>query len=98
MRALFQHKYPAQKEIENVHGVNARLLGKTSKLEGNSVWHSGDTEPSKAIGKSEDYYLDKTGGDVYIKENGEWVISSIVGGSTTGPLGGTSYSYFPSGW
>jgi len=72
IRGLFKHDFTVQKDFENLHNSTIRTLNKVSKVESNPVWHKGDIEPSNAIGKSGDFYLDRVTGNVYTKDNGIW--------------------------
>jgi hypothetical protein len=37
-----------------------------------STWHVGQGTPQDTFGNNGDLYLDKTTGDVYLKENNTW--------------------------
>jgi hypothetical protein len=74
IRTLFKYKTTEQKEFENLHGTNARILNQTNKLQNKVETFVGEGEPSKAIGKSGDVYIDKSTSPktIYNKVNGIW--------------------------
>jgi hypothetical protein len=45
-----------------------------------STWYSGDGIPSNSLGLDGDYYLDTSTSNVYLKENGVWIIQLSIKG------------------
>ena len=72
IRTIFKHKYPQQKETESLLGANIRLHKTTKKLTAQIETFTGNGEPSNAIGKENDIYIDKESQLIYSKENGSW--------------------------
>ena len=73
MRNLFQHNKAEDKEFGNIYSELSDISETTSRISNIGVWHKGEGEPEKALGKDKDFYLDTTTGDIYNKENGEWI-------------------------
>lgn len=73
MRNLFQHDKAEDKEFGNIYSELSDINETASKLSNLAQWHNGEGEPDKALGKNGDYYVDRANGDIYLKENGEWL-------------------------
>jgi hypothetical protein len=73
IRTLFKHRTTQQKEFENIHGTNVRLLTNTRKLEAKVEVITGSGVPSKALGKNKDVYIDEDTDTNYYKKNGIWI-------------------------
>lgn len=73
MRNLFKHNQFEDREFLNIQSELATIEQRTQKLSNIPNWHNGNGEPEKALGVNGDYYVDKDSGDIYLKENGEWI-------------------------